>query len=273
MNPTTLNNVYIRDIFEGYLTYMNVEDTDTNDRIALRDLYSKMRTIITYQDMDLQETWARVTALKNEADQIETNIELQRRSNGIPISRTSNVSQMTIEELDNNPQLDFDEYMFYGEIVRNLRYLNPDLSEEEIQQMASEEADDEEEAKENPSPDIVYCNRRYPSLSWRKYAAIQLKFLFDEDYKKAYLDNEHLLELVAQRRELDGRLKRMLIHNGLFMDMFCCIRCTQPLTDTELDEKAVATDYNEYAADDIRRACGLCRAQMPADNNSHVEQM
>ncbi len=273
MNPSTLNNVYIRDIFEGYLTYMNVEDMDTNDRIALRDLYTKMRTIITYHDMDLQETWARVTALKNEADAIEINIETQRRANAFPIQRTANVGEMTLEELENTPVPDFDEYMFHSEIVRNLRYLNPDLSEEEIQQMASEEADDEQESKENPSPNIVYCNRAYPSLSWRKYAAIQLKFLFDEDYKKAYLENEHTLELVTQRRELDGRLKRMLIHNGLFMDMFCCTRCAQPLTDAELDEKAVATDYNEYAVDDIRRACGLCRAQMPADNNSHVEQM
>jgi len=271
MNPPTLNNVYIRDIFEGYLTYMNVSDDDTADQVALRDLYTKMRTIITYHDIDLHETWARVTALKNEADSIETNLEMQSRANGIPITRSEPLAEMTIDELNAAP--DFDEYMFYGEIVRNLRYLNPDLSEDEIQQMASEEAEDEEDARENPSPHIVYCGRTYPSLTWRKYAAIQLKFMFDEDYKKAYLNNEHLVELVAQRRELDGRLKRMMIHNGLYMNMFCCIRCTEPLTDAVLDEKAVATNYSDYAVDDIRRMCGMCRAQMPVDDNSHVEQM
>ena len=242
MNPSTLNNVFIRDIFEGYLTYMNVDDTNTTDVIALRDLYAKMRTLITYHDMDSDETWAKVLVLKNQADAIETMIAMNNRANAIQYTRATNEQTMTVEELDTNAVCD--DYESYGEHMRRIRCLNPDLTEEQVAQIVDEELEEEAEAKRNPSPQIWYCGQQFPSFFWKHYATIKLKFLFDEDYQRAYLDKENLAEIEAKRRELDERLNRITMHEDLRIAMFCCAKCFRKLSNRELDEKAIDMYYD-----------------------------
>jgi hypothetical protein len=148
--------------------------------------------------------------------------------------------------------------------MQHLSSINPDLSQDDIHLMALDEIDDEDDAANNPSPDIEYCEKMYRSLTWKKFTAIRLKIVYDEMYKDAVLahDIEHANRYKTDRRELDAQLKRMLIDNCLYVDMYYCAKCHKKLSDDELDEKALAMDYADgYKVNITYRYCGGCRTQ------------
>lgn len=240
---------------------MNVENTDTDKNIALRDLYAEMRELLLNNDLDSEMLASQIMMYKSDADALENTIHT--RVSPVPYSRQTNDSAMTIDELSTDNTGKSDLYRL-GMTMQHLSCINPDLSQDDIHLMALDEIDDENDAANNPSPDIEYCNQMYPSLSWKKFTAIRLKIVYDEMYKDAVLahDNEHANQYKTDRRELDAQLKRMLIDTCLYTDMYYCAGCHKQLSDEELDEKALAMDYADgYTVNIMYRQCGGCRTQ------------
>ena len=249
-----MNPEFVSDIYEGFITYMNVDERfDSHLHVSIRNIYQEMRTILLTQNTNSADTIARLVDLKQQAEDFE-----------IMLENSITHSEMTLEELA-TPKTDDDcwseDDATYGEHCRRLRNMNPDMSEEEIKNMVDEEMADAEEAKTNPSPNINYCGKSYPTLSWKKYATLQLKIIYDSDYQNAFIEKKNMAEIEAQRREIDSRIKRMTIHGDLYNAMYCCANCFKVLSDKELDEKAMDMYYENFEAwHGYSCVCGDCHA-------------
>lgn len=120
------------------------------------------------------------------------------------------------------------------------------------------------DALDDASPTIKYCEKLYASETWETYAAVKLKLLYDEEYKKAYLEKKNLAELEAIRRELDGNVKSCVIQE-LYEAMYFCAKCKAELSDIQLDEKAIDMHYeNDETFSGYSCVCATCHSD---DNN------
>lgn len=240
MNPETVQYIY-----EGYLANMSI--TSNENSITLRNLFDRMRTIITYHDMSLQSTVDRIAELRAQVDAIEAH---QCVIPDIPIVRTQ------ARTYTSNTGFDFssDEISLSG---KNSPVPESNYYEEEDEVtlpcdtiLSGEPMDESVSPRSHSGYKFTYCNHMFTVSDVSAFNDALIKITLDSQYKVERIANHMhatnsaaLNYLVARRRQIDARLKNTLDYE-LCSAMYNCIQCGAQLSDSELDAKACNMYYS-----------------------------
>lgn len=243
MNPTTLNNEFIRNIFEGYLAYMTPHDTDSNDRIRLRELYTRMRSIITYHDMNLPATYDRVIALKNEADAIEAEMNAARWANAIPVVRqevhSDNSSHPIFDSLQDEPSSEW-----------NIEYCGKTYAVDSAMTYSAVQLK-------------IMFDSEFQQVECARISGPRIVGAEHAEYN----------ECIAKRRDMDFRVKQ-LVGEDLYKALYTCVVCNKDLSDEELDNKAFDMYYEPSGpSHGYCSMCNECQAQENQQNSGEDMDM
>lgn len=271
MNPETVQYIY-----EGYLTYMGVSDNGDERRISLRNLFTRMRTIITYYDMALQSTATRITDLRTQANAIEAQL---RPGVGTPIVRSQARSDTSTVGFNFDGEASPEGETSPTSPVTPATPVAQETRDEPVAEAcAYGEPMDESITPRDSSLSIVYCQQEYVLDDSETYAAVTEKLMLDQQYKDARIARDladssmreayvrQCTALVNRRRNVDSYLKNAL-NRDLCSAMYRCVNCPIALTNDELDAKAVDMYYDETGVD--HGYCSMCEMCQREENQTN----
>ncbi len=284
-----MNSETVKYIYEGYLTYMGVSDNGDERRISLRNLFARMRTIITYYDMALQSTATRITDLRAQADAIEAQLRL---SVSTPIVRSQARSDTSTvgfnfdgeaspegETSPTSPDVEVSPVTPATPVVQ-ATHNEPTAAALETNNCI--ETMDESITPRDQSLSIVYSQQEYVLDNSEIYDAVTEKLMLDQQYKDARIASDladsslreayrrQCAALVDSRRNVDSYLKNAL-NRDLCSAMYRCVNCFTALTNDELDAKAADMYYDETGAD--HGYCSMCEMCQREDTQSNGSDM